>query len=148
MVPGKLLLAIAAAFIGVAAWAQTSLGTVSNVNGVVTATQGATGMVITNGMLIQNGMRFVTTTTGSVRLNFNSGCTVDVPPSHGVTVLQSMNCDQLAVAVQPIAPVAVGPQFPPSPVLVQAIGLAGAAGIAAAGLRQVINNNDQPLSAR
>lgn len=144
----KKLLLVAAALAGASAFAQAPLGTVSNVNGVVTATQGATGMTVAPGTTIQNGMRFVTTTNGSVTLRLNSGCTVTVPPAHGVTVLQSMTCQQLAAAVQPVTPVATGPSFPPAPGLVQTLILAGAVGIAIAGFTEVIDDDDEPLSAR
>lgn len=97
----KLLLALSA-FVGAAAFAQAPLGTVTNVQGVVTATQGATGMTVTPGTVVQNGMRFVTTSNGSMTLRLNSGCTVTVPGGHGVTVLQTMTCQQLTAAVQPV----------------------------------------------
>lgn len=145
----NLLLVLVATVAGASVHAQAPLGTVSNVNGLVTATQGATGMTVTPGTAIQNGMRFVTTSSGSVTLNMNSGCSVNVPAGHGVTVLQSMTCQQLAAAVQPVVPLATGPAFPPPQMLVNGLVLGGAAGIVSAGFTQVIdNNNDAPLSAR
>jgi hypothetical protein len=143
----NLLVALTAGLAAAVAYAQAPLGTVSNVNGVVTATQGATGMTVAPGTVIQNGMRFVTTTNGSVTLNLNSGCTVTVPAGHGVTVLQSMTCQQLTAAVQPLVPVATGPAFPPNPALVNGIILAGAAGSLIAGFKIVLDN-DESLSAR
>lgn len=101
----NLLLALSA-LACTAALAQAPLGSVVNVEGVVTATQGATGVTVTPGTPIQNGMRFVTTSRGSVTLRMNNGCTVTVPAGHGVTVLQSMTCQQLTAAVQPVVPVA------------------------------------------
>ena len=148
MALNKLLIALVGGLASALAHAQAPLGTVSNVNGVATVTQGATGMTVAPGMIIQNGMRFVTTTNGSLTLNMNSGCDVTVPPGHGVTVVQSMNCQQLAAAVRTVVPVAAGPSFPPAPFVVQGVILGGAAGIAIAGFRDVIRNNDEPLSAR
>src|SRR3954469_4354258 len=101
----NLLLALSA-FAAVSAFAQAPLGTVTNVEGVVTATQGATGVAVTPGTPIQNGMRFVTTSRGSATLQLNTGCTVSVPPGRGVPVLQSMPCQQPAAAAQPLVPVA------------------------------------------
>lgn len=145
----KKLLLVLAALTGTSVFAQAPLGTVGNVNGVVTATQGATGMTVSPGTPIRSGMRFVTTTGGSVTLQLNSGCTVTVPSAHGVTVLQSMTCQQLAAAVQPVVPVAVGPSLPPSPGVVQGVILAGAAGIIVAGITLVLDDDDdEPLSAR
>lgn len=110
MTPKHLLLALATLACA-PAFAQAPLGTVTQVEGVVTATQGATGVAVTPGTPIQNGMRFVTTSRGSVTLQLNSGCTVSVPAGHGVTVLQSMTCQQLTAAVQPVVPVAAQPGF-------------------------------------
>ena len=104
----NLLLALSAVA-AASASAQAPLGTVTNVEGVVTATQGAAGVNVTPGTQIQNGMRFVTTSRGSVTLQMNSGCTVSVPPGNGVTVLSSMTCQQLQAAVQPVVPVASQP---------------------------------------
>lgn len=101
----NLLLALSA-LACTSALAQAPIGTVVSVDGVVTATQGATGLTVTPGTPVQNGMRFVTTSRGTVTLRTASGCTVTVPPGHGVTVLQSMTCQQLTAAVQPVAPVA------------------------------------------
>jgi hypothetical protein len=142
----KLLISVTAGLAAAFAYAQTPLGTVSNVNGVVTATQGATGMTVAPGTVIQNGMRFVTTTNGSVTLNLNSGCAVTVPAGHGVTVLQSMTCQQLAAAVLPVVPVATGPAFAPSSMLVNGLILAGAAGIVIAGWSAL--DSDRSVSAK
>jgi len=140
----NLLLALSA-FAAVSAFAQAPLGTVTNVEGVVTATQGATGVAVTPGTPIQNGMRFVTTSRGSVTLQLNSGCTVSVPPGHGVTVLQSMTCQQLTAAVQPLVPVAAVAAAGPSPGLVNGLIAVGAAAVAI-GVLQQSSNNDANVS--
>jgi hypothetical protein len=133
----KKLLLVSSVFMGVAAFAQAPLGTVTGVNGVVTATQGATGMTVNQGTPIQNGMRFVTTTNASVTLHMNSGCVVTVPGNHAVTVLQSMNCQELAKAVQAIPNTTAMGQtrddnsFIPSDALVNGVILGGAVGIIA-----------------
>lgn len=148
----KLLLALFA-LIGASAFAQAPLGTVSNVQGVVTATQGATGVSVGPGTTIQNGMRFVTTSNGSVTLRLNNGCTVTVPPGHGVTVLQNMSCQQLTAAVQPVVPVAAAsPAFAPNPGLVNGLIAVGAAVVAVAVIRELTDDDDAvvapPLSPR
>ena len=78
-----------------------------------------------------------------------SGCIVNVPGAHGVTVLQTMNCDQLTAAVRPVVPVAsAGPGFPPSPALVNgSIAAVGALTMAAA-IREIVRDNDPPISGR
>lgn len=143
----KLLLAVTA-LVGAMAFAQAPIGTVVNVNGVVTATQGATGMTVTAGTPIQNGMRFVTTSNGSVTLRLNNGCQVNVPPGHGVTVLQSMTCPQLVAAVQPVVPVAGPLAFPPSPDVVNTAVAVTAGIIGLLVLREVLDDDDEPLSPR
>lgn len=143
MTSKNLLLALST-LLAASAFAQAPLGTVTNVEGVVTATQGATGVTVTPGTTIQNGMRFVTTSRGSVTLQLNSGCVVTVPPAHGVTVLQSMTCQQLTAAVEPVVPVAGQTPFGPAPGLVNGvIGIAGAA-VLIGGLHHF--NEHQPLS--
>ena len=148
----KLLLALSA-LVAAAAFAQAPLGTVSNVQGVVTATQGATGVSVGPGTAIQNGMRFVTTSNGSVTLRLNNGCTVTVPPAHGVTVLQNMTCQQLTAAVQPVVPVAAAsPAFAPNPGLVNGLITVGAAVLAVGIIRELTDDDDAavppPLSAQ
>jgi hypothetical protein len=144
----KLLLALTA-FVGVSAFAQAPLGTVTNVQGVVTATQGATGMTVTPGTVVQNGMRFVTTSNASMTLRLNSGCTVNVPAGHGVTVLQTMTCQQLVAAVQPVVPVAAAASsqgFAPAAGAVNVGIVVVGALITAAIIEETANNDDQPLS--
>lgn len=144
----KLLLALTTA-VSAAAYAQAPLGTVINVQGVATATQGATGMTVTQGMPVQNGMRFITTSNSTMTVRLNSGCTVTVPGGHGVTVLQTMTCQQLTAAVQPVVPVAgTGPGFPPSPALVNGSIVAVGALITAAAIREAVDDDDPPISGR
>lgn len=121
----KLLLALT--FVAAApAFAQT-IGTVVNVNGVATVTTGTSGVAIAPGAAIVNGARVITTSSGSVTFRLNNGCTVTVPPGHGVTVLSSLSCEQLQASVRPVttttttttatttAMVPAGPNFVASP---------------------------------
>ena len=146
MTTKKLLLAFSL-LASVAAFAQAPLGTVTNVEGVVTATQGATGVTVTPGTTIQNGMRFVTTTRGSVTLQMNSGCTVSVPPAHGVTVLQSMTCQQLTAAVQPVVPIGAVQTSSLGPTAGLVNGIVAVGGIAlAVGVLHEASKDDENLS--
>lgn len=140
----KLLLA--SALLAGAAFAQAPLGTVTTVQGVVTATQGATVVTVAPGTAIQNGMRFVTTSGSTVTLRLTNGCTVTVPASHGVTVLSTMTCQQLTAAVQPVVPVAGATPAGPNPTVVNGALAIGALAI----LAGVIGSEDdnEPLSAR
>ncbi len=127
------------------AMAQAPIGTVTEVQGVVAGTQGATTVTVAPGTAIQNGMRFVTTSGSSVTLRLANGCTVTVPPAHGVTVLSTMTCQQLAAAVVPVVPVAGVTPFAPSPAL---IGGAVAVGLLAILVSTGGDDNEAPLSAR
>jgi hypothetical protein len=144
----KLMFALIA-LSGVAAFAQAPLGTVSNVEGVVTATQGSSVVTVTPGAQIQNGMRFITTSSGSVTLRLANGCTVTVPPNHGLTVVQTMTCQQLTAAVQPVTPVAAQSTFLPSSAVVNGAIALGAIGILIGAEEDFRNDEDErPISAR
>jgi hypothetical protein len=121
----KKLLAVLSTIACASAMAQGALGTVSNVQGVATATTGTSGAAVAPGTAVTNGMRIVTTSSGSVTVRMNSGCTVTVPPSSGVTVLQSMNCQQLQAAVQPVGLAIGASAFSPNPAFFNGIILAG-----------------------
>lgn len=131
-------------------FAQAPVGTVTSVEGVVTATQGATGVSVTPGMAIQNGMRFVTTSRASTTLRLNSGCTVTVPPSHGVTVVSTMTCQQLAAAVQPVTPVAAAQTAPftGSPGVVNGVIAVGGAAVAAGVIKGLNDDDNRNVSGR
>ena len=78
------------------------LGTVDNVHGLVTVTDGATGGTVATGNPIISGMRFVTSSSGSAVLRFDNGCEIKLEPSHAVTVLHRDTCEALIAGVQPI----------------------------------------------
>jgi hypothetical protein len=141
MAMNKLLVALGALCVGAAIAQPAVLGTVSNVEGVSTAVQGATGAVVTPGQAILNGMRFITTSSGTMTLTMNSGCVVTLQPGQAVTVLQSMNCQQLVAAVQPVpvAPIAAAGL---SSTVVNGFILAVGLGAAAEGLRQVVQDEN------
>ena len=90
----RTFLAAVAALAVAPAFAQ-ALGTVTSVNGVATVVSGGSATTLTPGMTLANGSRIVTTSSSSVVLSMNSGCTVTVPPGHGVTLLSTLTCQQL-----------------------------------------------------
>jgi hypothetical protein len=100
-VPIKSLL-LTSALIATSVFAQESLGTVGNVQGLVTDTDGATVSSTVQGEVIRDGERFVTSSSGSVTLTLNNGCTLTLQPNQAVTVLKSMTCQELVSAVRPV----------------------------------------------
>ena len=144
-------LVVLSALVSASAFAQAPLGTVSKVEGVVTATQGASGVNVTPGMAVQNGMRFVTTSRSTVTLNLASGCVVTVPPSSAVTVSSTMTCQQLMAAVQPVVPVAAQGAFQGGNGINYLIG-AGGVGVTAGAIsvwtddKDNNNNDNRPIS--
>ena len=139
-------LLVLSAFACASAIAQAPLGTVVSVDGVVTATQGGTGATVRPGSPVVNGTRLVTTSSGRVTIRMNSGCVVNLAPGQALTVLQTMTCQELVAAVQTVQPVATGPNFSPSPGLVNGVILAGAAGIIIQILRHELDDDDERLS--
>ena len=93
-------------------------------------------------------MRFVTTSRGSVTLRLNSGCTVAVPPGHGVTVLQNMTCQQLTASVAPVTSVAgASPSRPFGPVTAgDAIIAVGGVAVVAGVIHAFTEDDDAVLS--
>lgn len=146
----KKLLLSGIALIGAAAFAQTPIGTVVNVQGVVTAAQGGAGATVTPGSPIRHGMRFVTTSTGRVTLRLASGCVVILQPNQAVTVLQEMTCPQLLAAVTPVTAVPVATVTPVAPVVTPVVAPGVVGGLIAAGalgiVAQIINieTEDEP----
>jgi hypothetical protein len=102
------LLAVVAALAVAPAFGQT-IGTVTSVTGVATVTTSSGGTTLAPGAPVVHGSRIVTTSGSSATLSLNSGCTLVVPPSHAVTVLSSMTCQDLQAAVKPMGAVAAGP---------------------------------------
>lgn len=98
------VLAAACAVAAAPAFAQ-SLGSVVTVNGVATVSSGGTATTLSQGMPLASGARIVTTSGSSAVVRLNNGCTLTVPPAHGVTLVQNLTCQQQQAALQPIAPV-------------------------------------------
>jgi hypothetical protein len=99
------LLALAAALALAPAFGQT-LGTVTSVDGEATVITSTGGAALVAGSPVVNGSRIVTTSASSVTLSLNSGCIVNVPPAHAVTVMSNLTCRELQAAVKPVMPVA------------------------------------------
>lgn len=95
---------------GTAVLAQTVLGRVAEVQGVVTISDGVTVGTATPGSVIMGGTRFVTASSGAARLTMENGCVISLKPNESLTVGSGMSCQELLAAVQPVAgaPVVAG----------------------------------------
>ena len=120
--------------------AQGTIGTVTNVQGPVTAVTGTTSTVVTRGMPITNGMRFVTPSGTSLTFQTAGGCSVTLQPGQTVTVLQSMSCEQLAQSVRPV--VAQGPVVGPNPALINGLVGVGGAAVLIWGIHEATKDDD------
>lgn len=98
----KPLIVFGSALLASAAFAQAVLGTVGNVQGLVTDTDGATISSTNPGEVIKDGERFVTSSNGSVTLQLNNGCTIILQPNQAVTIDSRMTCRELLAAVTPV----------------------------------------------
>lgn len=143
------VLAAVCALAAAPAFAQ-SLGNVVSVNGVATVSTGGTATVLSQGMPLAGGARIVTTSTSSAVVRLNNGCTLTVPPSHGVTLVPNLTCQQQQAALQPIAPVAA---MPTTAVMGQrGSGMDTATGVWLAGVAAFViydaTHDDAPISGR
>lgn len=99
----KLFFILGSVFLTTSAFSQQVLGTVGNVQGLVTDTDGATVSSTNPGEAIKDGERFVTSSSGSVTLQLNNGCTITLQPNQAVTIDSRMTCRELLAAVTPVA---------------------------------------------
>ncbi len=107
----KLLCVFAALAVAVSALAQASLGTIANVQGLVTVSDGTTIGNAVPGSPITDGMQFVTSSTGSLTLQTANGCAVTLKPNQTVTVQKNMTCDDLRLAIRAVDNDAAGGVF-------------------------------------
>ena len=96
--------------LGAVVSAQTILGKVTQVEGVVTISDGATVSTAVPGTAITGGLRFLTATSGAARLTMDNGCVISLKPNQSLTIGSNMSCRELLAAVQPVpsAPVVAG----------------------------------------
>ena len=107
----KSFLVVCAAFLAPVSFAQTaqpSLGTVGNVQGLVTDTDGASVTSTSPGEVIHDGERFVTSSSGSVTLQLNNGCNITLQPGQAITIHKNMTCRELIAGIEPVEGVGAG----------------------------------------
>lgn len=94
-------------------WAQTPapvVGTVQNVQGLVTVSQGNTLGNAASGTTLVNGSRVVATSSGSALITLNNGCRIPLAPNQAVVVNSGLSCNALLASVGGAGvPAAAGP---------------------------------------
>jgi hypothetical protein len=109
LVMWKKLIAIACALaFSAGAMAQTQaplpapaqLGTVDDVQGLVTVSDGTSIGNVVNGSPVIDGSRFVTSSSGSALLRMSKGCDIRLKPSQSLVVQDGLNCEALIAAIQ------------------------------------------------
>lgn len=146
----KLQMSLLAAGALLSAFSSTAQGAppvVTDVQGVATAIQSDGTQLVKPGAQVQDGTRLVTTSSGAVTLRGAGGCSVRVPPGHGVTVSGGMDCRQIKSSVVPVIPdvAARSPSAPPPKVLDRLVQV-GASPTAVGVMEQL--TDDPPISGR
>lgn len=94
----------AAVAVAGAAFGQAQLGTVSQVDGLVTLSVGQNVGVLQPGAPLVDGARIVTGNSGSTTLNFGAGCNVTVGPNQLLTLAGNKSCTDIVAAIQNLGP--------------------------------------------
>ncbi|RYF39887.1 MAG: hypothetical protein EOO27_48530, partial [Comamonadaceae bacterium] len=99
----KSLVLICSTLLATAAFAQSQnvIGKVTEVQGIVTVTDGVRGGTAQLGNPITEGSRYVASSNGSATLKLDNGCTINLRPSQAVTVRQQP-CNVLLASVQSV----------------------------------------------
>jgi hypothetical protein len=99
------VLAAGLMLMGAAASAQTpqTLGTVADVQGIVTVSNGTTVGTAVRGTVISQGNHFVTASAGAARLTMDNGCVIHLKPNQSLRIDSRLSCEQLIASIQPVA---------------------------------------------
>lgn len=97
----KSLIVICSALFAASAFAQNVIGKVTEVDGIVTVTDGVTGGTARVGNPITEGSRYVASSNGTATLKLDNGCTIKLQPSQAVTV-RAQPCQLLLAGVQSV----------------------------------------------
>ena len=107
----KIVIAVIGVIVSVAAIAQAQFGTITNVQGLVTVSDGTTiGNAVVGGS-VGDGSRFVTGSSGSVTFWTKGGCEVTLSANQTLTVNERVSCDVLLAGIQTINPETAGGFF-------------------------------------
>lgn len=117
------LFALAAIVVSAGAIAQSQIGTIANVQGLVTMSDATSVTTVLPGSPVYDGASVVTSSTGFTTISVNGGCDIRLTPNQSVTVTKDKTCAALLAAVTPL----------PAGTAVAGVGGAGA-GVGGAGV--------------
>lgn len=98
----KRLFAVSLLCLGSAVCAQTVVGKVVEVKGIVTVSDGVTVGTAVPGTPVAQGNRFVTASSGFAKLSIDNGCDITLQPNQALTIGSDRSCKALLAAVQPV----------------------------------------------
>lgn len=108
----NIVFAISCVLAFASAWAQPAVGSLANVNGLVTITQNNQLVTVGNGATFADGARIVATVNSRVTVRMANGCDVRLAPNQSFTVDNSQtNCTALQATVTNLPPPPGGPVF-------------------------------------
>lgn len=91
--------------------AQTGVGVASQVEGLVTVSQGQNVGLLQPGTGLADGARVVTGSTGSTVIQVSANCQLRLGPNQSVVVAAGKACAELVSSIENLAPIASQTQF-------------------------------------
>jgi hypothetical protein len=79
------------------------IGTVDDVQGLVTVSDGSSVGNAVKGAPVVDGTRYVTSSTGSATLKMDNGCNVHLNPNQSLVVQDKQDCEALIAAIQTLS---------------------------------------------
>ena len=94
--------ALAAIVFSAGAIAQSQIGTIASVQGLVTMSDATKVTTVLLGSAVLDGASVVTSSTGFTTISVNGGCDIRLTPNQSVTVTKDKTCAALLAAVTPL----------------------------------------------
>ena len=98
----KLAIASLAVFAAMSVLAQTLIGSLSGVEGLVTVLRGGQLSTAANADRFAVGDRIITTSSGKVTLKFDKKCDITLKENQSIAIDEKLDCAALLASVQPV----------------------------------------------
>ncbi len=108
----KCAIASLAVFLAISVLAQTLVGTLSGVEGLVTVLRGGQLSTAANAGRFAVGDRIITTSSGRATLTFDNQCVITLEANKSIAIDEPLDCRALLATVQPVGgtpPIGVAP---------------------------------------